>query len=123
MIEGSTGLAAGAGARAGAGAHGGGSRSCPEIGWGEWRLLEAGDDAVLALACAWRGGGCVVTLHNMGAAKADVSLDLDGASPLMLLLGSDDGAAHGEREPGAARNPITLAPHAYRWFRMGGERR
>ena len=97
-------------------------RSCPEIGWGEWRLLDAGDDAVLALECAWRGGR-VVTLHNMGAAKADVSLDLDGASPLMLLLGSDDGAAHGEREPGAARNPITLAPHAYRWFRMGGERR
>ena len=94
-------------------------RACPEIGWGEWRVPDVGDDAVLALECAWKGGR-VVTLHNMGAGEASVRLELDDADTLTPLLSSDPDGTAATMDAGAA---IDLPPYGYRWFRMGGERR
>ena len=85
-------------------------RAAPEIGWGEWRLLDAGCEAVLAIACEWRGGR-VVTLHSFSDEPVEVAL---GEGPLTSLLGSE-AAEEGGR--------IALEPHGYRWFRVGGERR
>ena len=88
-------------------------RSAPEIGWGETSVLDAGNGAVLALSSEWRGGR-VVTLHNFSGEPAEASLDV-GGGPLVPLLDRDD--------PPPADGRIALAPHGYRWFRVGGERR
>jgi maltose alpha-D-glucosyltransferase/alpha-amylase len=97
-------------------------RVCPEIGFGDWRLLEVDEPAVLALRSDWEGG-TVVTLHNLAGAPRRVKVDF-GA-------GEGQGEGHGHRlvevladqaaEPleqaGGAR-AIPLAPYGYRWFRI-----
>ena len=90
-------------------------RACPEIGWGEWRVLEA-PDGVLALCCTWQGN-TVVTLHEMAGTATETTLDLEG-DHLVPLLSSHEG-----REVIATDMPIVLEPHGYRWFRVDGERR
>ena len=92
-------------------------RSAPEIGWGDPRLIDVGDDDVLALSNTWRGN-CVVTLHNFSAAPKSVRLDLDGVARLEPLLNSDK-----PMERFAADRPIALSPYGYCWLRCEGERR
>ena len=91
-------------------------RACPEIGWGEWTVLDA-SDGVLALQNEWRGGR-VVTLHDIGGEGAEVTLDLHGVDRLVPLLSSEGG-----REPVEPGMTIPIEPHGYRWFRVNGERR
>ena len=91
-------------------------RACPEIGWGEWSVMDA-SDSVLALRFAWQGN-TVVTLHEMAGKATNLTLDLNGAEHLVPLLSSQD-----ERKTIAADAPIVLEPHGYRWFRVNGERR
>ena len=85
-------------------------RACPEIGWGEWEVLDA-PDAILALRCLWRGGE-VLTLHNLGGAATGVAdLVPDGARVLLC----DD--------TGGSTPDAPLPPAGWRWLRIGGERR
>ena len=90
-------------------------RACPEIGWGEWTVMDA-PDGVLALHHEWRGGR-VVTLHDVSGEGADVTLDLD-AERMMPLLSS-----RSDHEPAEPDGTVTLEPNGYRWFRVDGERR
>lgn len=48
-------------------------RECPELGWGEWRTLDVGDERVLAIENRWRDGH-LVTLHNLSAEPAVIRL-------------------------------------------------
>jgi maltose alpha-D-glucosyltransferase/alpha-amylase len=90
-------------------------RGCPEIGWGEWSVIDA-PDALLALRHDWRGR-TVVTLHDLGGAGAEIGRDALPGDRLVPLLSSADDAS---RDPDAT---IRLEPHGYRWFRVDGERR
>ncbi|MBW8484147.1 alpha-amylase family protein [Actinomadura parmotrematis] len=89
-------------------------REAPEIAWGEFTLLEAGDDAVLA--CRYDADGhTVVTVHNLGATEAEATLKLDGLGAEctltdLLVDGSTDLA-----EDGALT--LRLEPYACRWLR------
>ena len=90
-------------------------KDLPEIGFGEHRVLDAGDDALLALRCDW-GGRTVVTVHNLAKRKAKATLELDGVG---------DGAALrdviGTTDPIPVRDgtaKVDLAAHGYRWFRL-----
>ncbi|WP_281826893.1 alpha-amylase family protein [Jannaschia rubra] len=89
-------------------------RSAPEIGWGDWTVLDA-PDALLALRCDWQGGA-VVTLHNLSGEEAEMSVEAE--ERLMPFLASVDTV-----EPVPPGGTIELEPHGYRWFRVGGERR
>ena len=85
-------------------------RACPEIGWGDWEVLDA-SGPLLVLRCRWRGGE-VLTLHNLGGATEDAAgLVPEGAR--VLICDDPDGA-----DPAAP-----LRPHGWRWLRIGGERR
>jgi len=94
-------------------------REWPEIGWGAWRILPAGDDAVLALAMQWQGSD-VVSLHNMAARQATVQLKLPGSPdrPWQHILGPRM-RGRGPRVEGAALD-LTLGPHGYHWFGRRG---
>lgn len=91
-------------------------RACPEIGWGECKVLDAGGEGVVALAYAWQGSR-VVTLHNLADQDAEVRLDL-GEGRLIPLLGDD-----GDRTRRDSAEPVALKGYGYRWFRIDGERR
>ena len=44
-------------------------RECPELGWGEPALLDAGDAAVFAQRSDWEGS-TVVAVHNLAGREA-----------------------------------------------------
>jgi maltose alpha-D-glucosyltransferase / alpha-amylase len=89
----------------------------PELGWGEWRILDVGDPRVLAIETCWRDGQ-MVTLHNLSAGPVKVRLpgDLDeaaGEEVMRQVLGDADPPYH----PG---QDITLGRYGFRWLRRAG---
>lgn len=93
-------------------------KQCPEIGWGEWQILDTGDPAVLALRYRFRGG-TVITVHNLAERSASVCLD-DGngqGDPWVELLGDQPYALVDSSKV------MELEPYGYRWFRVGGAAR
>jgi maltose alpha-D-glucosyltransferase/alpha-amylase len=82
---------------------------CPEIGWGESRVVPVRARGVLAIEYHWRGTA-VVCVHNFAAEPCEVTLRLD-ADRLVCLSEQEDSTAEG----GAHR--LSLEPYAYRWYR------
>jgi trehalose synthase len=65
-------------------------KAWPEIGFGDWRVVPAGDDALLAHILSWAGGD-VVAIHNLAERPARARLTLPeglGDLPWRHLLGS-----------------------------------
>ena len=93
-------------------------RACPEIGWGEWRLVETDAPAVLALRYDWRGQ-TVLCLHNLGDVEAELRLHGEDPSPRLVPLFCDDG----DRTARQPSDLIKLRPFGFRWLRVHGERR
>ncbi len=91
-------------------------REWPEFGWGEWRLLDAGDDAVLAHALEWMGGQ-VAAIHNLADRTVPVRITLPKRTD-----GGDWEHLHGpssrRRPPAVAGDTLELElePYEYHWF-------
>jgi maltose alpha-D-glucosyltransferase/alpha-amylase len=83
----------------------------PEIGFGEWEILESGRRAVLAHVCRWRDGA-VVALHNFGARRARVQLDVATDDPMgwRHLFGN------GTLDLGRDGADVSLGAYGYAWF-------
>jgi maltose alpha-D-glucosyltransferase / alpha-amylase len=88
---------------------------CPEIGWGDWKVLPTAAPQTLALCYEWRGTS-VVVLHNFAETTQEVQLrpEVDGDEQLFDLLEesrseADDRGAH----------HIVVDAYGYRWFRVG----
>jgi glycosidase len=88
-------------------------RSCPEVGWGAWTVLDQPLDSVLAQRCAVEGSS-VVTVHNLGAepVTVDVPVDPDGEGLEAVDLMSD------EVVTGQATARVHLDGYGYRWLRV-----
>lgn len=86
-------------------------RECPELGWGEWALLPAGDDAVFAHRADW-DQSTVVAVHNLAGREAKAELKLDDRGTLIDLFAEEDL----ELERGAVT--LELRPYDARWFRL-----
>ena len=87
-----------------------------EIGWGKWRILPAGDDAVLALAMD-RQGGNVVSVHNLASRQANVQLKMPGAPddrPWQHILGPRRRGRGPQVDEGTL--DIALGPYEHHWF-------
>jgi len=79
----------------------------PEIGWGDWTVLETGSPHVLAIRYDWRGNS-VIAVHNVDSKPQTVRLP--SGQPLVNLLSND----HSEG------GKIAIEGHGYRWYRVGG---
>jgi trehalose synthase len=88
-------------------------KETPELGWGAYRVLPAGDPAVLALRCDWRGAA-VLTVHNFADRPAKAALDLDGGELVELF------ADQPYPRPDAAGGGLPVDGYGYRWFRLRG---
>jgi maltose alpha-D-glucosyltransferase / alpha-amylase len=87
-------------------------KQCPEIGWGDWRIVASGSRNVLAVAYTWRGN-TIVCVHNLADAPRDATLRLGGGVLTNLIelerLEAGDGGVH----------RLSLEARGSRWFRLG----
>src|SRR6185437_3994926 len=92
-------------------------KEVPEIGWGDFQLLETDDDSVFAIRYDWRNNS-VVFVHNLKGTPREVSFDVGlrgkEAALLVNLLSEDHSRSHD------GRHHILLEGYGYRWFRVGG---
>jgi maltose alpha-D-glucosyltransferase / alpha-amylase len=90
-------------------------KECPEIGWGDWKILPTGSPSVLALRYDWRGNSLVV-VHNFDERSQEVQIKpgVDGGQNLVSLLVQDASEAD---QNGIHR--IALEAYGYRWYRVG----
>jgi maltose alpha-D-glucosyltransferase / alpha-amylase len=90
-------------------------KEVPELGWGNCQVLPAGDPAVLALRCDWRGS-VVVTLHNFTDRPARPCLEPEGddgrATPVELF--ADQRYDRVE----TLADAIPVGGYGFRWFRL-----
>jgi maltose alpha-D-glucosyltransferase/alpha-amylase len=88
-------------------------RECPEIGWGELTILDAGEASVLAHRCDW-DGSAVLAVHQLDDRPVTVRVPLGEAEEALVDLFGADELLTGE--DGAAE--IRLGPYGFRWFRV-----
>jgi maltose alpha-D-glucosyltransferase / alpha-amylase len=90
-------------------------KECPEIGWGEWEILDTGSPHLLAMLFDWRGNS-ILTIHNFSDHPEDgkIKVDRKGGERLIDLIEHRDSEAVSRR-----RHDIALEAHGYRWFRVG----
>jgi maltose alpha-D-glucosyltransferase/alpha-amylase len=90
-------------------------KECPEIGWGDWKILASGSPAILAMLYEWRGNSLVI-LHNFDEHphEARIKPVIEGGETLVNLLAKDESRAD---EKGVHK--IALEAYGYRWYRVG----
>ena len=91
-------------------------KEAPEIGWGEFSILQTRTPEVLAIRYDWRNNS-VVVVHNLSATPREVwlKLDSDGSGCLANLLSGENSNSDASGE-----HCLLLEPYGYRWFRVGG---
>jgi maltose alpha-D-glucosyltransferase/alpha-amylase len=91
-------------------------RECPEISWGDWRILDPDAPGVLVMRYDWSGSSLVI-VHNFTPKSRVARIDANeaGTRELTDLLWTND-----TRAGANGRFEIQLEPYAYRWFRSRG---
>jgi maltose alpha-D-glucosyltransferase/alpha-amylase len=95
-------------------------RECPEISWGDWKILKTDQPGVLVMRYEW-DDHTLITLHNCTGKPRAVVLDRGavadntGTSELVDLLATND-----SRPDENGRYVVELQPYDYRWLRAGG---
>ncbi|WP_299923480.1 alpha-amylase family protein [uncultured Nocardioides sp.] len=88
-------------------------RTCPELGWGTWSVVEQPSAQVLVQRCQL-DGSAVVTVHNLGAEPVVVDVPVD---PRDEDLEAVDLMAE-EVVTGAATTRVALDGYGFRWLRV-----
>jgi trehalose synthase len=86
-------------------------RECPELGWGELTILDAGDPAVLAHRCDW-GDTTILAVHSFAEQPREVRIEIGDADAVVDLFGTDELQAPG------GRVTVELGRYGHRWFRV-----
>lgn len=91
-------------------------KEVPELGWGDFTVLETGNDGVLALRYEWRHN-TVVTVHNFLAEAIEIELKVGGGAGRSLTNLLSEASSEADAR---GRHHIVLEPYGYRWYRAGG---
>ena len=97
-------------------------RECPELGWGDFEVLDQPHPAVLAHRCTWDEAS-LVALHNLGPEPLTVPVELAGEQDGALLT---DLLCDGDTPLDAkGRAELPLEGYGFRWLRLvrEGDRR
>jgi len=93
-------------------------KEVPEVGWGDFQIVQTRDPAVLAIRYDWRNNS-VLFLHNLTDAPREVAFDVgvsgETGNLLVNLLSEDHSRANQ-----AGRHQVLLEAYGYRWYRVGG---
>jgi maltose alpha-D-glucosyltransferase / alpha-amylase len=93
-------------------------KEVPEVGWGDFAVIDIRDPAVLILRYDWRNNS-VLFVHNLDEKPREIafSAEVEGeAGKLLVNLLSEDHS----RADGRGRHTMVLEPYGYRWYRVGG---
>jgi maltose alpha-D-glucosyltransferase/alpha-amylase len=93
-------------------------KELPEVGWGEFEILNIDDDAVLGMRYDWRNNS-VLFLHNFAGDSREVEFSAglkDTAGDLLVNLLSTDHS----RVQKNGKHVVSLEGYGYRWYRVGG---
>ncbi|MDM9383829.1 alpha-amylase family protein [Chlorogloeopsis sp. ULAP01] len=87
-------------------------KQCPELGRGQWHILETDEPSVFAHCCEWNGNA-VIAVHNLADKVCNVTLKSPQYQHLIDLFCNCqyeplDGDVHS----------IPLSAYGYRWFRV-----
>src|SRR6202011_1293318 len=91
-------------------------KEAPEIGWGEFSILQTRTPEVLAIRYDWRNNS-VLVVHNLSAIPREVWLEVgveDSGCLVNLLSGENSNS------DASGKHRLLLEPCGYRWFRVGG---
>jgi glycosidase len=93
-------------------------RESPELGWGEFQVLDQPHPSVLAHLCRW-DDGALVAVHNLGAEPRTVPVTLEGCDSShrledLLQTGHTQLSEKGEAE-------LALEGYGFRWLRVVAE--
>jgi maltose alpha-D-glucosyltransferase/alpha-amylase len=93
-------------------------KEVPEVGWGDFKIIDVGDKAILGMRYDWRNNS-VFFLHNFSNDPKEIrfSLSLKGAGGRLLinLLGTEHSTASRD-----GKHCVCLEAYGYRWYRVGG---
>jgi len=94
-------------------------KECPEISWGDWKILNTNEEDVLVMEYTWHDHSLII-LHNFADKPRAVRISAKTAGTRMLvdLLWTDD-----SRVDQRGIHEIELEPYDYRWFRARGHDR
>ena len=90
-------------------------RETPEIGWGDWRVLDVDAKAVLALRYDW-SDRTVITVHNLSSAPCRVELAPGGTADWDKLVHLFGRGAFELRRDGSIR--VELDAYGSHWLRV-----
>jgi maltose alpha-D-glucosyltransferase/alpha-amylase len=96
-------------------------KEVPEIGWGDFAIIDSRDPAVLIIRYDWRNNS-VLFVHNLASKPREVkfSTGLTGrnaaAGRLLVSVLSNDHS----RSDKQGRHCLVLEGYGYRWLRIGG---
>ena len=92
-------------------------KEVPEIGWGDFKVINARDPAVLIIRYDWRNNS-VLFVHNLDEKPREISFASgvpgDAGKVLVNLLSEDHSRAAG------GRHRLLIEGYGYRWYRVGG---
>ena len=91
-------------------------KEAPEIGWGEFSVLETGTSEALAIRYDWRNNSIVV-VHNLSAVPLEVliKVGIENSGCLVNLVSGENSEAEK-----SGKHCLLLEPYGYRWYRVGG---
>jgi maltose alpha-D-glucosyltransferase/alpha-amylase len=93
-------------------------KEVPEVGWGDFEVLDTGSPAVLGMRYDWRNNS-VLFLHNLGDQPREIAFrtGLRGVEARLLVNLLTEQHSHADER---GRHQVLLEPYGYRWYRVGG---
>jgi maltose alpha-D-glucosyltransferase/alpha-amylase len=93
-------------------------KEVPEIGWGNFTVIDTRDDAVLVIRYDWRNNS-VLFVHNLDDKPREISfavgLKNESDKLLVNLLTEDHSSSHDD-----GHHHLLIEAFGYRWYRVGG---
>jgi maltose alpha-D-glucosyltransferase/alpha-amylase len=93
-------------------------KEVPEIGWGDFTVIDTRDDAVLVIRYDWRNNS-VLFVHNLDDKPREISfavgLKNESDKLLVNLLTEEHSRSHDD-----GHHHLLIEAFGYRWYRVGG---
>jgi maltose alpha-D-glucosyltransferase/alpha-amylase len=93
-------------------------KEVPEIGWGDFEVLNTGTPAALATRYDWRNNSTLF-VHNLDSKPREISFSsgIEGETGRVLVnLLSDDHS----RADNKGKHQMLIEAYGYGWYRVGG---
>jgi maltose alpha-D-glucosyltransferase/alpha-amylase len=91
-------------------------KEVPEVGWGDFEILNTGTRCVFAIRYDWRNNS-VLFVHNFDSKPREISFSSGTKDGTLLvnLLSADH-----SRADEAGKHRLLMEAYGYRWYRVGG---